>query len=235
MSISKSARLDLWFESLIISEDEYHTFWLLLDEAERAKAKRFVQECDLRRYVASHAKLRRILATYLELPPESIVFATQSHGKPFVVDNQGHNIKFNLSHSGDYLAIAISHDYDIGVDIEVWSENVAYEGVIELCFAECERRFWSSLSKEEKKEFFYKQWTRKESFLKAVGTGLTLDVSQVITTPRVSNGSQFISVPAGQGSVANWNLIDLKLAKGLSGAVTVSNADHPTISYRCLV
>ena len=236
MPVIKNARLDLWFESLIISEDDYHAFWMLLNENERTKAMRFTQECEHRRYVASHAKLRKILANYLQLPPEQIVFATQSHGKPFVVSNAEHSVKFNLSHSGDYLAIAISRDCDIGVDIEEWSENMAYESILERCFADCERRFWSSLSQEEKKEFFYKQWTRKESFVKAVGSErFALNVAQVITTSTISKGSRFISIPSGQGLPENWSLIDLKLAKGLSGAVTISNASDPIITYRCLL
>lgn len=231
--MGKNARLDLWFESLIVSDENYYAGWLLLDDSERAKANRFVRELDRRCYVASHAKLRQILAIYLELPPEKIVFVTQSNGKPFIANDERHDIKFNLSHSGNYLAVAVSCGYDIGVDIEVWTESVEYEAVVKLCFADSERFFWSTLPQEEKKEFFYKQWTRKESFVKAVGTGLSLDVSQVVTEP--NDSSQFISLPAEQGLLGNWRLIDLKLAKGLSGAVTVLNANNPTISYRCLV
>ncbi|WP_415878275.1 4'-phosphopantetheinyl transferase family protein [Methylomonas sp. TEB] len=224
--------LDIWFEPLAVCEDDCRDYWFLLDGNERNKALRFVRDLDRMRYVVSHGKLRLILATYLQQAPEEIVFATQAHGKPFIVSDESHGIKFNLAHSGDYLAVGVVRGYDIGVDIEAWTDCIDYEAVVGLSFSDAERRFWRTLPAEQKQAFFYKLWARKESFVKSVGEGLALDISRV--NPELAGSSRFLSLPAGYGLPESWCLIDLGLAEGLSGAVTVSAAYSPKIHYRRL-
>ncbi|CCE23219.1 4'-phosphopantetheinyl transferase family protein [Methylotuvimicrobium alcaliphilum] len=224
--------IDLWFETLVITDEEYRYYWSLLDKNEQDKALRFVQTRHGRSYVASHGKLRLILAEYLGMPPETITFSTQAHGKPFVACGNSNGIRFNLAHSGDHMAVGVGYAYDIGVDIEVWTDRVDYHGIVALCFSEEETRFWSDLPKERLQEFFYRLWTRKESFIKVVGLGFSLDVSQVETA--VQGPSRFLSLPSGCGSPKGWCLIDLDLANGLSGAVTISGLDMPKIVYKHL-
>lgn len=110
--------------------------------------------------------------------------------------------------------------------------RVDYEAVVGLCFNDAERHFWLTLPAEQKQAFFYKLWTRKESFVKSVGEGLALDVSRVNT--ELAGPSRFLSLPVGYGLPESWRLIDLELAEGLSGAVTVPVACSPKIHYRCL-
>ncbi|WP_404360477.1 4'-phosphopantetheinyl transferase family protein [Methylotuvimicrobium sp. KM1] len=224
--------IDLWFEALAITDEEYRYYWSILDKNEQNKALRFVRTRDGRGYVASHGKLRLILAEYLGMPPGKIPFTSQAYGKPFVAFGNTYGIRFNLAHSGDYMAVGVGNAYDIGIDIEVWSDRVDYHGIMALCFSEEETRFWSDLPKERQKEFFYKLWTRKESFIKAVGLGFSLDVSQVETA--VQGPSRFLSLPSGCGSPKGWCLIDLELANGLSGAVAISGANMPKIVYKQL-
>ena len=225
--------IDLWFEVLAITDEEYRYYWSILDKNEQNKALRFVRTRDSRGYVASQGKLRLILAGYLDMPPEKIPFITHSYGKPFVACGNSCGIRFNLTHSGDYMAVGVGYDYEIGIDIEVWLDRVDYHGIMALCFSEEETRFWSDLPKERQKEFFYKLWTRKESFVKAVGLGLKLDVSLVETT--LTGISRFLSLPTECGLPENWSLIDLELAHGMSSAITVHSRNPPSINYKNLL
>ncbi len=224
--------VDLWLETLNANECSNQNYWHLLNVLEQSKAMRFVHGIDRRRYIVSHGKLRQILATYLQVPAEEIVLTTQVHGKPFVVGDEAHGIKFNMAHSGDYLAVGVTYGYEIGIDIEAWTDKVDYEAVIELCFASSERSFWQDLPSKQKKEFFYRLWTRKESFVKAVGLGLGLDVATVLTG--LTGQSRFLSLSSEFGMPEDWRLIDLELSDGLSGAVTVPNGVNPAICYRRL-
>ncbi|MDT4291641.1 4'-phosphopantetheinyl transferase superfamily protein [Methylomonas sp. MO1] len=224
--------IDLWFEALAITDEEYRHYWTLLDKNEQNKALRFVRTRDALGYVASHGKLRLILAEYLGVPPGKIPFTTQAYGKPFVACGNSYDIRFNLAHSGDYMAVGVGCANDIGIDIEVWSDRVDYHGIMALCFSEEETRFWSDLPKERQKEFFYKLWTRKESFIKAVGLGLELDVSLVETS--LKGASRFRSLPVGFGLPGSWSLIDLELPHGLSGAITAQSRNTPAINYKRL-
>ena len=74
--------IDLWLEPLAAAEDVYQRYWTLLDEEERAKALRFVQEQHRIRYVISHGKVRTILARYIDRPPEAIRFAQEAAANP---------------------------------------------------------------------------------------------------------------------------------------------------------
>lgn len=225
--------IDLWFESLECGKDDYKYYWSILDHIERIKAQRFVRDFERRRYVISHGKLRQILASYLHhQSPEKIAFAVQDYGKPFLIDEENNGIKFNLAHSGNYLAVGVCHDCNIGVDIEVWTDTVDYVQILNLCFVDSERRFWYQLPSGQKQEFFYRLWTRKESFAKAVGLGLSLDISQVETA--LQGTSRFLSLPRGCGAPQNWSLVDLDLFKHLSGAITAPVHCAPKINYKRL-
>lgn len=224
--------VDIWFESLSNCEHSYCNYWDSLDFNERARAQRFVKEIDRKHFVISHGKLRLILASYLRLPANKIVLATQSYGKPFVIDDRLGNLKFNLSHSDCHMLVGVNHDDEIGVDIEKCTDNVNCEGVLDLCFSESERRFWQALSVCQRQAFFYRQWARKESFVKALGLGLGLDVSCVETS--LEGSSQFLSLPDHCDAPENWSLIDLDLPDGLKGAVTVHSSIRPTLKYKNL-
>ncbi len=225
--------IDLWLEELSVTDDEYQYYWSLLGKNEQERALRFVQTKYRRDYVASHGKLRLILAKYLGTPPEKILFTIQSHGKPFVACDRSSGIRFNMAHSGDHMAVGISYANDIGVDIEVWTDRVDYCGIIAVCFSEEEIRFWLNLPNEQQQEFFFRLWTRKESFVKAVGLGLELEISRVETT--LTGVSEFLSLPANCGMSGSWSLIDLELAHGLSGSITVHSRIAPRINYKSLL
>ncbi|WP_340123345.1 4'-phosphopantetheinyl transferase family protein [Methylobacter svalbardensis] len=212
--------IDLWLEELAVTDEGYRHYWLLLDTNEQGKALRFVQAIHGRRYVASHGKLRLILAGYLGIAAETITYAPQAFGKPvIVVDGLEHDIQFNLAHSGDKMLVAVGLDGRIGVDIEVWNNSVDCASIACLCFTEAERNFWGGLPASRKDEFFYRLWTRKESFVKAIGVGLGLDVSKVVSTP--AGVARFLSVPEGYGPAGDWALVDLDVGRGISAALTV--------------
>lgn len=225
--------VDIWLESLQSCYRCYCDYWDILDFNERARAQRFVKEIDRKRFVISHGKLRRILADYLSLSPNKIALETQSQGKPFVAGDRSAALKFNLSHSDNYLLVGVSNDFEFGVDIEKWTDSIDYEGVLGLCFSESERSFWRDLPTDQRQALFYRQWVRKESFVKAVGLGLGLDVSLVETT--LIGASRFLSLPAECGLPENWSLIDLELPYGISGAITIHSRNTPSVNYKSLL
>ena len=78
------------------------------------------------------------------------------------------NMKFNISHSGDYVALAVAES-EVGVDIEKirgYSEKVAAR-----CFTADELEW---MGRRGTCESFFRLWTAKESLMKALGLGLKL-------------------------------------------------------------
>ena len=101
------------------------------------------------------------------LPPLDISCGID--GKPELV---GSGISFNLSHSGNFAACAVS-DSPIGLDIQ--TERDCDRRLPEKYFTAPERRF---IEESENKAYaFTKLWCMKESAVKYIGTGLKTPLS----------------------------------------------------------
>lgn len=112
--------------------------------------------------------LRLIVQEEYGIRYDNISLIYNKNGKP-KIENYNH-IKFNISHSNDVVAIALSSECNIGIDIEKiksFSKNV-----VGKFFSHDEKRMIDRLSIEEKNYAFYRLWTMKESFIKANGEGI---------------------------------------------------------------
>jgi len=139
---------------------------LSVPEQRRADAFRFEQDRLL--YTAGKVMSRQILASFSGVRPQDIIFGFNANDRPFVKYPELNNFDFNLSHSGDYVVLAIS-DKPVGVDIEKIKPidiNLAYE-----CFHDQELAYLFS-DRSEQLERFFRLWTLKESYIKATGDGL---------------------------------------------------------------
>ncbi len=81
---------------------------------------------------------------------------------------------FNISHSGELVVLSYSND-PIGVDIEQQIQ-IDFKELIG-CFHPEERSILEQSGNDKK--CFYTFWSRKESLLKAVGTGITDELDQI--------------------------------------------------------
>ena len=85
-------------------------------------------------------------------------------GKPYF---EGNPLYFNVSHSGEYLAIAISK-YPVGIDIQ--EPKLIKDGM----FRKVVQPEEDCLIGEDRQKDFLRLWTLKESFVKAEGKGLRI-------------------------------------------------------------
>jgi len=88
---------------------------------------------------------------------------------------------FNLSHSGDYALLAVD-DGPIGVDIEKWETwcEKEHSALSQVVFHESERVLLAALAKQITDGTppigaFFDMWTLKESYVKMLGAGLSID------------------------------------------------------------
>jgi 4'-phosphopantetheinyl transferase len=103
------------------------------------------------------------LSKYLNISPLNIDIQYTKYGKPYIKRPQLH---FNISHSGDYLIIAISNKYQLGIDIEKCNYDIVPNELTKLVFDFSEQLF---IKNDINK--FYQLWTKKESLIKAYGIG----------------------------------------------------------------
>ncbi|MFC1443395.1 4'-phosphopantetheinyl transferase superfamily protein [Streptacidiphilus sp. N1-10] len=188
----------------------------VLDPVERARAAAFVRAELRERYTAAHVMLRQVLGGCLDQDPAEVRFARQDcpccggpHGRPVLAGEQP-PLEFSLSHAGALVAVAVAGaGVPIGVDVEALPRpgTVAEVG--------------SKLHPAERAEIdaaddpvaaFARIWTRKEAYLKGLGTGLgrALDLDYVGT---------------GQPGPEGWALADLAAPDGHAVAVAVRQSE----------
>ena len=135
-------------------------------------------------------------------------------GKPFF--SQYPDIHFNISHSGDFAAVMVSR-FECGVDIQKIKE-VKQSVVRKICSYE-ELRFIENSA--DKDRAFITLWALKESFVKAVGKGLSFDLSKV-NFCIVTHGGEITEIQCNQkGSFFVKNLDEYILAACTLGEVAL--------------
>lgn len=91
------------------------------------------------------------------------------HGKPYIAGDRP--IYFSLSHSGDYVFLAVS-DREVGADIQKCKE-IAFDKTAKHFMTREEYGQWCKETIEAQKELFYQIWAGKEAYLKLTGEGMT--------------------------------------------------------------
>ena len=134
------------------------------DEPERQRAARFVRPDDGRRYLASHAALRRLLG-------HREAWVAGAHGKPALTSTPPH---FNMSRRDGVALIGISATHEIGIDVEPQQAMADANELAQLHFTPRERDDVARESGAARDRAFLRCWTRKEACMKATGRGLSL-------------------------------------------------------------
>ncbi len=123
--------------------------------------------------------LRRILAGYLDVPPEAVPLREGAHGRPYL-DGTGMP-DFNWSHSGTRAVVAVARTLPrLGVDIEHVRPGRAILALAERYFDASEYRWLARLPSAHRPAAFVRLWTAKESILKAHGRGLAYGLERVV-------------------------------------------------------
>ncbi|MFC1417913.1 4'-phosphopantetheinyl transferase family protein [Streptacidiphilus cavernicola] len=183
-----------------------------LDQDERARTDAFVRDSDRVRYAAAHIALRRLLGSATGMPARELVMVREPcpccgalHGRPALAvrpgaEQPGRLPHFSLSHGGDLILIGLA-DVPIGVDVEALPEP---RTVTELAAVlhPGEQRELSGVPAELRTAAFARLWTRKEAYLKGIGTGLGRDPA----ADYLGSGG-LAPTPPG------WTVADLDLAR----------------------
>lgn len=177
--VLQNNEVHLWCADLNVSENTHKMLVKYLNNDELNRAARFVREQDRSHFIAARGILRDILNRYINLAPENIEFNYGEHGKPSLNPRQNQcNINFNLAHSQDLAIYAITRLNNLGVDIEYTKRNIEALDIAERFFSKNEIASMHVLSASEQVAAFYRIWTRKEAFVKAIGVGLSHPLDQ---------------------------------------------------------
>ncbi|KAG9293783.1 hypothetical protein G9A89_019120 [Geosiphon pyriformis] len=160
------------------------------EERDRIKKSRFFKTVKLR--LVGRLLLRWLFCSYYKLDWKTIKFGRTPQNKPILLSPEmksfvkdDYIIDFNISHHGDWVVLVAAeiHNYGmIGVDLMKVEEP--HNETIEIFFNALEDKFsdyeWSVIRahKEASNQLhrFYRYWCLKESYVKALGLGLGMDL-----------------------------------------------------------
>lgn len=194
----------------------------LRDTLEPREARRREREREdvWRRRVTARAGLRLALGRHLDRDPRSLRFSTGPNGKP-VLEATGERLPpcFNLTHSGELCLIAISERGAVGVDVEAIRERPHRDRLVETRLAPSEADEILGCSGDERTRAFYRCWTRKEAYLKALGLGLTGDLGAFA----VSASARPALLSALDGDAEEWSLFDVAVGHAHAAAIAIAD------------
>lgn len=105
--------------------------------------------------------------------PANTEFSFGKYGKPYIFDSE---VYFNLSHATGISACCV-YKNECGIDAEKIREY--RPNVVKRVFSEKESAAFELANEEEKNVIFFKLWTLKESYVKAIGIGVSYPLNTV--------------------------------------------------------
>ena len=140
---------------------------VILCEERKEKLNRLKMPHSRIEAIGAEAVMNMAVRHFYPDAPLPLRYFRNEHGKPYLSDYPG--LFLSVSHSGDYAVCAAS-DTEVGIDIQkIRSANFR---IAKRYFTKEECNYIGDNTLN-----FFDLWSRKESYVKAVGTGLTIPLN----------------------------------------------------------
>src|SRR5215469_987221 len=96
--------------------------------------------------------------------------------------------------------------------------DVDVEGIPRRFFSAVEQHALSSLQGEQKYQGFFNCWTRKEAYVKAVGSGLSLPLRDFDVSLLPGEPARLLATRPDPGLRTRWDMACLDLSAGCAAA-----------------
>lgn len=167
------------------SEPEMLLATSCLQPEEKERIGRFVFKRDFKASLIGRLLMRKYVNEATGIPYERLSFGRDDHGKPVLCNKATPSVNFNVSHHGNYSVLAGEvGGGKLGVDVM----KLEYTGGKDLSefFRVMHRQFsleeWGEIkrgsSERSQIESFCRHWALKESYCKALGTGIYTDLQE---------------------------------------------------------
>jgi 4'-phosphopantetheinyl transferase len=204
--------------------------WKLLTIEERAMARRLRDDDDRARRVQARAARRRLLARYVGTEPEALRFCDGTDGKPELVGPPDRpSVRFNVSHSGSVILIAVAGDREVGIDVERIQTRFPWEQVAGSAFSPAELESIRGSSEDRRVRAFFDCWVRKEAYLKGLGQGLVRSTRD-FDVPLGPDGGAVHDLSRDGVERSDWRVHPIAVGPGYAAALAVEGDVRVTCS-----
>jgi 4'-phosphopantetheinyl transferase len=181
-----------------------------LSDEERVRLSRMRSAAKRREFLVGRSSMRRVLGALTATPAHEVVLRTGDHGKPAI---EGAPLHFNLSHSADRAVLAVSTAGALGIDIEAVAPRRPFARLARRFFAGSEIEWFEAHAPADRRAAFYRMWTLKEAYLKALGTGLSVS-SRAFEVAVEGDSVELASPPPGVTAPGSLRLETLPADEG---------------------
>lgn len=203
------SEIHVWWSMLDQHQNNINKYYKILSQQEQKKVNKFRFQLLRDRQIVSRGILKQLISKYISTDLEEIEFTYNKYGKPLLCRKLDEsNLYFSISHS-EYLGMfAFAKGNSIGVDVEKIQELfINLEDVIKLCFSDFEKSWFTDVSAKMKNEVFYKVWTAKEAFIKAMGIGLSFPLTNINYKLNSDNDLSFHSMSNYCKYMRKWEIV----------------------------
>lgn len=230
------AQIHLWQYAIgktPVDEDLAYAMTLLSD-AERQRCAAFYFEKHRTEYALSHAILRLVLSEYAPVKPQEWRFVTGEWGKP-EIDGPALDppLWFNLSHTGGFVACVAGRVRELGVDVENLSRMTSCDEIAKHSFAAAEFEYLRNLPPALQHEAFFRIWTLKEAYIKAVGKGLSIPLDSFHFHFSTENPLRVTLEVTGESNPGAWSFFEFQPGPDYRISIGVQNTGHCAFDVQC--
>jgi 4'-phosphopantetheinyl transferase len=197
----------------------------ILSREEIAKAQVYRFEADRRSFMLRRTALRLLIGRHLNCDPSAIRFACTAYGKPSLAwPRPTPGLCFSVARTTEATILTIAECNSIGIDIERVRHDLDFARIGPLVFAESELAWLKECDRDGLPDRFFRLWTRKEAYLKALGWGFLRD-PRLFSTTAAFDSQQWDEekgFATHAGAPDHDVLLDLPLGDAVRGAIAIA-------------
>ncbi|MBU5614008.1 4'-phosphopantetheinyl transferase family protein [Geomonas azotofigens] len=193
-----------------------------LNDAELRRGARLLDSRKREEFLVGRGLVREILGGLTGEEPGRLQVVEGEFGKPYLPAPQREDgLRFNVSHAGGFLLIAVCYGAEIGVDLEEVRQDLAFRPMAERYFSVRERKELFGLESGQQLEAFYRCWTRKEAYMKGTGSGFSQPSTGFDVSLRPGEPAALLWHQSDPAEIERWRIMDLAVPAGYCGALAM--------------
>jgi 4'-phosphopantetheinyl transferase len=209
--------VETWVARIGPGEGAARRVLAVLSTEERQHLASMVSPVIQRQYAAGRALTRLALSARLSMPARRVPLALDENGRPYLRPGHGGScrgtglsgIDFNLSHSGNVVALAVCSGLRIGLDIECEELRPSAPALARRFFSPSECDLLERCEDRHYSRRWHRIWTTREAHAKARGIGVRA----------------MAAVPGARGD--GWDSRNVTLADGYIGTLVALRPGDP--------
>lgn len=199
--------IHLWSALLDQPDEIINRFYSVLSEEEKYRINKYKFKFLRDRQTVSIGLIKSLISNYLNIKTEEINFVQNKYGKPSLHPELNEiDLQFNVSHSEHLGMFAFTTGQELGLDVESIQETPNLNEIIDMCFSDFEKEWFYKSEPGLQEELFYKVWTGKEAFIKAIGTGLSFPLKEIEFKINSKKIIEFKSINGDLSYRRKWNI-----------------------------